>query len=186
MKKVLAVMIAVLILAGCANIGDEMARAMALRERIMKSEGCTFLSVITADYGDKLYEFTLDCKTDSVGNLTFTVVEPQSIAGISGRVSSKGGHLTFDDEALAFETMADGMITPVSGPWVLMNTLRGGYLSACGTDGAYLKLMLDDSYKEEALRLDVWLDAQDRPVKTEILWKGRRVLSLDVNNFEYL
>lgn len=186
MKKMLAVLIAVLILAGCANSGDGMSRAMALRERIMKSEGCVFSTVITADYGNKLYEFTLDCKTDSLGNLTFEVMKPASIVGITGTISGNGGHLTFDDKALAFETMADGMITPVSAPWVLINTLRSGYLSACGTDGEHLKILLDDSYKEEALRLEVWVDSQDRPVKTEILWKGSRVLSLDVKDFKYL
>ena len=186
MKKVLAVFIALFMLTGCAKSGDQMSRAMALREQIMKSEGCSFMAVITADYGDKIYNFTLDCKTDSTGNLSFTVVEPATIAGIQGAVSAGGGNLTFDDKVLAFETMADGMITPVSAPWVLMNSLRSGYLGACGTDGEYLKILLDDSYREEALRLEVWLDSQERPVRTEILWKGKRVLSLDVKNFAYL
>lgn len=186
MKKVLAVFIALFMLTGCAGSNQEMTRAISLRERIMKSEGCSFLSVITADYGDKIYEFTMDCKTDSEGNLKFSVVEPSTIAGIEGSVSANGGNFTFDDKVLAFETMADGMITPVSAPWVLMNTLTSGYLSACGNDGEYLKILLDDSYKEEALRLEVWVDAQDRPVRTEILWKGTRVLSVDVKNFAYL
>lgn len=186
MKRVFAALIVVLLVAGCTSIDGEMSRAIGLRDKILKSNGCAFTAVVTADYGDKLYAFTLDCKTDQAGNLTFTVVEPQSIAGIKGQISGEGGHLTFSDKALAFETMADGMISPVNAPWVFINTLRGGYLSACGTDGEYMKVLLDDSYKEEALHLEVWLDAQDNPIKTEILWKGSRVLSLDVKNFEYL
>ena len=186
MKRALAVIVAVLILAGCAGSDDEMSRAIAFREKLLKSAGCMFEATVTADYGEKLYTFTLACQTDSLGNLDFTVSEPESIAGIQGNIRVDGGHLTFDDKALAFETMADGMISPVSAPWVLINTLRSGYLSACGTDGEHLKLLLDDSYQEEALRLDVWLDSQDRPVRTEILWNGSRVLSVDVKNFEYL
>lgn len=186
MKKVLVALIAVLFLMGCSRSGDDMSRALAIRERILKSDGSVFETIITADYGDKIFTFTMDCRTDSAGNLSFKVLEPQSIAGIEGQISHDGGKLTFDDKVLAFETMADGLITPVSAPWVLINTLRSGYLSACGMDGEFLKILLDDSYKEEALRLDVWIDAMNIPFKTEILWKGSRVLSLDVKNFKYL
>lgn len=187
MIKVFAAVFALLILfTGCGRSDDDLSRAMALREQILQSNGCSFEAVITADYGDKLYTFTMDCETDSAGNLSFTVLEPQTIAGITGGISRDGGKLTFDDKVLAFETMADGLITPVSAPWVFMHTLRSGYLSACGMDGENLKILLDDSYKEEALRLDVWVDSQDRPFRTEILWKGSRVLSLDVKNFAYV
>lgn len=159
---------------------------MALRERLLQSNGYSFEAEITADYGDKIYEFSMLCTVDKSGNLMFSVTEPESISGISGTISGSGGRLTFDDTALTFELLADGEVSPVSAPWLLVRTLLGGYLSSCGTDGDDLRLTIDDSYEEDALQLDVWLDSDDLPDRAEILWQGRRVLSLDVEDFTFV
>ncbi len=157
---------------------------MAFRTKLLAGSA-TFDAAITADYGDKTYTFSADCVVDAQGELTFSVTEPQSIAGITGTVSAKGGKLTFDGHALAFELLADGQVTPVTGPWILMNTLRSGYLTSCGAEGEKLRLAIDDSYKDDALHLDIWLDGNDLPERGEILWQGRRILSIAVSNFKF-
>jgi len=162
-----------------------MDRAMALRSKLLL-QGAEFDAQITADYGDKMYTFSVSCIVDPQGKLYFTVNEPQSIAGIEGTLSSEGGKLTFLDQALAFPELADGQITPVCAPWVLMNTLRSGYLTSCAKEGEGLRLSIDDSYKDDALHLDIWLDGQDAPVRGEILWQGRRILSMEVKNFRFV
>jgi hypothetical protein len=47
-----------------------------------------------------------------------------------------------------------------------------------------LRLTIDDSYREDALTVDIWLDAQDTPVRAEILYDGRRILTLTIKNFQ--
>lgn len=157
---------------------------MALRTKLLAGS-VAFDAAITADYGDKTYTFAANCIVDTQGSLTFTVKEPESIAGITGTISANGGKLTFDEHALAFQMLADGQVTPVTGPWILMNTLRSGYLTSCGTEGQRIRLSIDDSYKDDALHLDIWLDADDLPERGEILWQGRRVLSISVSNFQF-
>jgi hypothetical protein len=49
-----------------------------------------------------------------------------------------------------------------------------------------IRVAIDDSYGEDALHLDIWLDENDLPKRGEILWKGRRILSLDIENFVFL
>ncbi len=186
MKRIFAVLLLMVCLTGCESSGNQMHRPMALREKLLKGNGCTFDAVITADYTDKVYTFSMACQVDGQGDLTFTVTDPSSISGITGSITTQGGHLTFDGKALAFEMLADGQVTPVSAPWLLMRTLRGGYLSACGQDGEYLRVTVDDSYEENALHLDIWLDSQDAPVRAEILWQGQRVVSLEVRSFLYM
>ena len=186
MKRIAAILCLVLMLTGCSGAGAELDRAMTLRAKLLAAQGVSFDSVITADYGDKTYTFSASCKIDGQGNLSFTVQEPKSIAGITGTVSQTGGKLTFDDKALAFDVLADGLVSPVSGPWLLMKTLRSGYLTSCGVQGDYLRLAIDDSYADDALHLDIWLDGGDIPVRGEILWQGRRILSLEVKNFQIL
>ena len=114
------------------------------------------------------------------------MAKPESIAGISGTVSKGSGKLTFDDQVLAFDILADNLISPVSGPWVLMETLRSGYLTSCSRDGDFLRVAIDDSYAENALHLEVWLDSNDIPQQCEIYWQGRRLLSMVVKNFTFL
>lgn len=160
---------------------------MSFRATLLSGMGCTFSAKITADYQEERYQFTLDCRCDEQGTLRFTVTQPDSISGISGVISGEGGKLVFDnDSALAFETLADGQITPVTAPWLLIKTLRGGYVKSCGSEGELVHVSIDDSYRDDALHLDVWMTEDDAPSHAEILWANRRILSLEITNFEIL
>lgn len=186
MKRMAALVCLLVCFSGCDKTPGEVERGMALRSAILQGAGCRFGAEITADYGDKVYAFSMDCEFDQQGNLNFTVTEPESIAGIRGSVSQEGGKLTFADTALCFETLVDDQVTPVTAPWVLMKTLRSGYLTSAGMEGERLRLSMDDSYEEDALRLDIWVSEEDKPLRGEILYRGRRILSVDVTNFEIL
>ena len=184
MKKLAALMIAMVILTGCTGKRDEMDRAMNLRAALLGSGGCSFTAHITADYGDELHEFSLYCEGMNNGDLGFRVEKPETISGITGRFKGKEGALTFDDVALTFPLLADGQVVPVSGPWIFLKTLLGGYLTACNQEEAYLRLTIDDSYEEDALQLEIWLNGEDIPVQAEILYDGRRILTMQIEDFE--
>lgn len=186
MKYVVSLVLAAVILSGCGAGATEMDRAICLRNALLQSRGCTFESVITADYGSKVYTFRMNCTLDENNTLTFVVLEPDTIAGISGKFASDGGKLIFDETVLAFPALTDGQLTPVSAPWILMNTLRAGYITACGIDGDGLRIRINDSYETDALTLDIYTDVNDIPVYGEILWKERRILSVDIRNFSFL
>lgn len=183
MKKLLGVLCVVLLFAGCSGKRGELDRAMGLRAELLACQGCSFEATITADYGDELHTFSMDCESDHRGNVSFAVTAPETIAGITGKINGEGGKLTFDDKALHFDLMADQQVTPVSSPWILMKTLLGGYLTSCGMDGEYLRLAVDDSYQDDALHLDIWLDEADLPVRGEIFFDNRRIVTLELKNF---
>lgn len=183
MKRLGAILLLVLLLAGCSETENRINRVLALRSALLKNN-CTFTAEVTADYGDKLFTFTLECAGDEEGNLTFSVTEPESISGITGTITGEGGFLTFDDAALQFDLLADGQVTPVSAPWLLLKTLRGGYLTCAGEDGEKLRVTIDDSYEDDALQLDIWLNSDNLPVQGEILYDGCRILSMTIGNFQ--
>lgn len=182
MKKAAALLLMLLMLPGCSMKEAELERAMTLRAGLLANT-CSFDAKITADYGDKIYTFAMNCQGDTQGNLRFAVTEPETIAGITGTITNDGGSLTFDDVALAFPLLADDQVTPVSAPWILLKTLRGGYLTSADQEGDLLRLTIDDSYEDDALQLDIWLSAEDRPVQADILYSGRRILTVEVSNF---
>ena len=183
MKRVILTGIFLVFLAGCKDSISEIERGMALRTRLLQATSCSFDAQITADYGDKLHQFSMTCQGNADGDLSFTVTAPETISGITGTVTQEKGSLTFDSKALYFELLADGQLAPVSSPWVLLKTLRSGYLTSAGTEDGLIRLTIDDSYEDGALQLDIWLDEQDLPQRAEILYDGRRILSLEVKNF---
>ncbi len=173
-------------LAGCAGENEEINRVMALRAKLLGSEGCSFAAEITADYGDSIYTFDVHCQGDSQGNLTFQVMEPESISGVTGRITAGVGALTFDDVAVEFPLLADDQVTPVSGPWIFLKTLLGGYLTSCGDEGENLRVTIRDSYEEEAFQMDIWINEEDMPIHAEILYDGRRILTMEIDDFEIM
>ena len=185
MKRILAMVLAVVLLSGCGGTDTGMKKAMELREMLLSAQSCSFDTDISADFGDKTYSFSMKCVFDREGNMSFTVTAPETIAGITGSVSYAGGKLTFDESALAFSLLADGELSPVSAPWLVIKTLRGGYLTACGTEGELLRLTIDDSYEEDAMQSDIWVKDY-APQYAEVVWQGRRILTLSIENFRLL
>ena len=149
---------------------------MSLRQRVLKAQHLQFQAEITADYGDTLSVFTLDCQASSQGDVTFQVLAPESIAGIAGTIQAGKGALTFDG-------LADGQLSPVSAPWLFLWVLRGGNLLSQGAEGELTRLTFRDGFREEDLLADVWLNADGIPVRAEFLHKGSRILSVDLPSF---
>jgi len=183
MKRLAVLM--VLLLTGCGVRHEELDRAMTFRAKLMASQGCAFDAVITADYGEELQEFSVSCQADPQGNLTFTVAKPESIAGISGTMAADGGDLRFDDKVLSFPLLAQGQVTPVSAPWLLVRTLLGGNVTACTEEDGMLRISAEDGFGEDALQVEIWL-REDQPKFAEIVWQNRRILTLEIENFRIL
>lgn len=163
-----------------------MERALTLRKRLLDAQGCSFDATVSADYGEYLHTFVLRCRADPDGILEFEVLAPDTISGITGQIDREQGKLTFDQEILAFSPLADGQIAPVTAPWILIHTLRGGYLESVADTDSGLLLSIDDSYADDALHLEIHLDGEDLPARSEIFWQGRRILSLQIENFQFL
>jgi hypothetical protein len=186
LKKWIALVLLVVTMTGCTGENRELEQMMSFRAKLLAGLGCSFDSVITADYGEEIYTFHVSCRGDEWGNLTFTVTEPESISGITGKIDGEGGKLTFDDQALAFAMLADGQITPVSAPWLLLRALRGGYVSFCGREENSLRVSIRDSYEEDTVKMDIWFHGGELPTYGEIIWDGRKILSIEISKFEIL
>lgn len=183
MKRATALLLAAVILTGCTPKNEALEQALKLRTKLLRTNTASFTTDIVADYGDKQQFFTLDCTADGEGTVSFRVVRPGSIEGIEGRIDGEDGRLTFGETALFFPLLADGQVTPVCAPWLFYKTLRSGYITSAGTSGDLTLVSIDDSYREDALHLDIWLNSSGIPVRSEILYRERKILSLDVKDF---
>ena len=180
--KIIGLLLAAFLLTGCGGENGELNRAMALRAKMLTASA-TFDAEITAEYGSEVHIFSVYCEGDSQGNLGFRVTAPETIADITGRIDGGEGKLTYRDTVLAFPLLAEDQLSPVSAPWIFYTTLRSGYLTSAGREEDLLRLTIDDSYEQNALTVDIWLDETDTPVRAEILYDGRRILTLVIKNF---
>ena len=186
LRTIWCFLLCVALLCGCSGGQHLIDRAMMLRSNLQTAKGCSFDAVITADYGDQIYTFAMGCQVDAHGNLFFTVLKPESITGIEGFFDAQGGKLTFDGHILTFPMLADGQVTPVSAPWIMYQTLIGGYFHTAVQEDKLLHVQIDDSYEDHALQLDIWLGEEDLPVHADVLYQGRRILTIEVEKFEIL
>ena len=186
MKRLFIVFMVLSILEGCGFGQEALDSALLFRKKLLLAEKCDIVCEISADYGDEIHTFTLACMTDRDGDVMFSVLEPESISEISGRISTLGGSLTFDDAVLGFPLLVDNTLSPVSAPWILINSLRNGYMVSCGKETDGMRLCVNDSYEDDALVLDVWFDMYMTPRYAEIFWRGRRILTINIEKFEML
>ena len=160
--------------------------ALQLRSDLQASLGCCFDAKITADYGDILYHFLLNCQTQGNGDLGFTVVEPEAISGIRGTISQEGGKILFEDKALFFEEVAQTGITPVAAPWLMLKALKSGYIKGAGLTDSGTLVQIDDSYSGSALNVNLNLDHNHLPYFAEMFYNNRRIMSIEIENFAIL
>ena len=186
MKRLLAFCLLCVLLFGCSNAQSQMDRALQLRQQLLSANGCSFTATISADYEDILYTFTLNCRADKQGGITFEVVSPEEIAGITGVISAQGGSLTFDDKMLAFPLVADGLISPVSMPWLVLRAAREGFIKSCGDNKEGICIVINDTYEQDAISVDLFTDGSDNPIHADIVWKGRRIGSIEITDFCYV
>jgi len=176
----------IILLSGCGNSHSPLDQALQLRETILKASTISFCADITADYGSEIYTFQMECTEKSEGDMTFTIISPDTIAGITGTISEDQPAFTFDDKILAFPPLADGQITPVMAPHVLLKILRGGYISACSSESDGYCIYLDDSYLENQLHVQVYTNTDFIPIRAEIVYNDYRILSLDISKYSTL
>ena len=180
MKRVLPLLLVFLM--GCSGGDPDMEEALALRSRCLSATSICFEAKIGADYIDSIEYFTLDCAFDGTGRMTFTVEEPGDIEGLAGSVTGTEGAVEFEDTVLAFPLMADERLSPLSAPWVLVKAIREGAILSAVREGELLHLTIDDSYADDALTVDLWLE--DGAVReAEIAWEGRRCVTMTVDDF---
>ena len=186
MKRVFALLLCMCIFTGCGISQNDLDLAMTLRSQLQQADGCSFVAQITADYQDEIQSFSLQCRSDRLGKVEFCVLAPDLIEGITGYISADDAALTFEDTVLVFSPLADGQIAPVVAPWLVLRSLKSGYLSATSADNDGYRIHIDDVYFGESVRIQVQISSNNLPVAAEIYWQGRRILSIQIQNFAYV
>lgn len=87
--------------------------ALAVRGEYLAMERCAAEVAVTADYGQRVYEFLLSAAVDGEETV-LTLREPELAAGITARIGEEGGALEYDGLALDTGPLdGDGLVPRV-------------------------------------------------------------------------
>lgn len=172
------------LLAGCAGEERSLSPAIQFRKELVQAGGCSFSADITADFGDTVQMFSMDCITDETDALHLTVQEPKTLAGITATVSEYGGKLTYDGMAMDFGLLANGNVIPAAAPAIVTACWTGEYISFAGDDGDYYRATYEKNFDDKKLIVETWYE-KGVPICAEICYNNERVIKITIRDFSF-
>ena len=159
-----------------------------IKSEYSKIKSITMIVSVTADYGNRVYEYKLRCvgKDDA---MDIEVMEPEGIKGIKAHISKDKAGLEFEGVTLdTGELFGDGL-SPLEAMPMMLNAWKSGYAMETwkekinGTQTLAVKYELSKAGNSKDTKHVVWFDLKSNlPVKAEILYDGYRVINCTFGN----
>jgi len=183
-----------LLLAGCKAPGggqegpDQL--AARIRAEYLSLTGWSARLAVRADYGERVYDFTLDAAWEKDGETVLTVVEPELIAGITARVGKEGAVLEYDGMSLSTGAVSEEGMDPLEAVPFLMEQLTAGYMASCSyeteDERELLRVLCRDPEREEGTGTEcaLYFDPESHDLaRAELFWDGFAALTAVFETF---
>ena len=132
-----------LLLSGCKGGGENTPEtaALALRDTYKDLAGWSSTVDITAEVGNKVFDFTLDARWQREGETVLVITAPELLAGITARSRDGETVREYDGVGLSLGLLDGRGLTAVSAvPWV-MDQIARGYMATCAWAGGEKELL---------------------------------------------
>lgn len=189
-KGALMILSLALLLTGCgAREASPDEEALALRTAYLSMTSFQATAEITADYGDRAYQYTAQCEGNArEGSLTVTA--PESIAGTG--TAWKDGETALDYEGISLETgqLSPDGLSPADALPVILAACQSGAIVESGwtawgeAENCLYLLVQNPNTDAEESRVAVWADPETGALlQAEILWEENRVIAFAFSQF---
>ena len=187
MKRYAAMLICLAaLLSGCAAEQTD-TRAEDLQRKYAAMDGYAATVELTTAERDESTRYRLDVKSEG-GETRVTVLEPETIAGVSATVSGDALSLVYDGMALSAGGAATEL-NAVNGTDAVVRAAAEGFIAEHNHerygDADALRLCLETELNGETLHVAVWFDEQDAPLYAEIERDGWVMQYLEFTNFTF-
>ena len=118
-----------LLLSACGGgeLGDRSEQlALDIRGDYLAMTACTATAEMTADYGQRVYEYSME------GETVLSITAPENIAGIQARIQNGETALEYDGVRLETGPLNEQGLSPVDALPVLLAAAREGFIAECG------------------------------------------------------
>lgn len=179
--KIAVPMLLLLLLCACGAGETSAQTPVRFRTSLTEAGGCDFAAAVTADYGDYIRQFSLNCSAE-IGNTTLTVTAPDNAAGITAAVSGDKATVSFGDTILAVEEFSTRKISPMAAPYILERAWSTGYISSTGMDGEWEAVEYLLGYGSDQLTILTCFSGQ-LPLRAEISDGESTLIICEITDF---
>ena len=167
-------------------------QALAIRSSYLERTGCTAQLRVTADYGQRVYAYTVNV-TATQEETVLVVVQPAELAGVTVRINGEHSRLEYDGAILETGALDEDGLTPLSAVPVLLESARSEFIDSCTAEALgerdALRILCRDPEKAagQGREVTLWFDTRTRAlVRGEIAVDGYRVIVCEFLEFSLL
>ena len=190
MRKVILLfaLMTTVLLSGCADGGAQQAldTALTIRSTFLNDPQCAFRASLSADYGQRVYDFELDV-TRNAEETVLTVISPELVAGITARLREETGFLEYDGLCLETGPLTSDGMSPLSAVPAMFDAIRGAYILTCGyTQDGLLRVDYGDPEQpaDSGTQFSIWFDPTTfNPTRGEVTCDGFRCVTCTFSLF---
>lgn len=179
-----AALMMTLLLCSCKAEANAAQAALDIRSAMLASSLWELEANLRADYGEAVYDYTLQCHFTRSGPSTVTILSPNLIAGVTATVSDGGSSLSFEDVELDTGKLPNAQLTPMGALPAIAESWCTGYISSAsyekydGQDCVAVTYLC--GYGSEEVEYRTWFLRQGlTPVYGEIVSQGETVVFID-------
>ena len=191
-RRLACIPMIVLLLALCACGGGKSEDELALEMRLyyLEIESCAGTMALTADYGARIYEYTLGFNWTQDGETVLTIEAPEELAGMTARAAAGETYLLFDEVQLETGPLSADGLSPMDALPAILNYIFTGYIAECGTeildDVACLRVQYraPEADRGSGLEAALWFDKTDYALRrAELQNDGFTVICADITDW---
>lgn len=168
MRKALCalMMTLVLSLSACGGSQEPGAEELALdiRAKYLEMTACTGHVALTADYGQRVYDYGVDFTWEREGETVLTLTAPENVAGISARIAQGETALEYDGMMVETGPLDGAGLSPVDAVPALLAYAREGFMAECaledwdGEERLHITCRDPESSPGQGTEAQLWLE----------------------------
>ena len=181
--KLLALMIILTLLTACSPSITNIDKMAEIRTDFIAAERLELTASLTADYGDRVYDFRVKYTGDSQKG-KIEILAPESIAGITAEVDISGVTLVYDDARMETGRFINDGLSPVEAIPMLISGWQKGIIKLLSEErlDSYDTLSMTTDITEPA-QAKTWFDKNTLiPIRSEISENGKMVIQCKFEN----
>lgn len=187
-KRICALMMTLVLLTGCSRGGQGANRsaeelALSIRAEYLAMTAFTASADIKADYGQRVYEYSVNLSWMKDGDVCLTVTAPEDVSGITARIQNGMSYLEFDGVSLETGVLSGTGLSPIEAIPALMDYLLTGYIAVCDFETVGQQEVLwfccrdPEGVAGTGIEAEFWFDKNSHALqRTEILSDGYCVI----------
>lgn len=172
-----------LALCGCGGADSDNDLTLALRSDFLSREAISGTMDLTADYGQRVYEYTVEFSGTQKDGLTLVITAPDEVAGITAKIDAGQTFLTFDGVQLETGPLNEEGLSPLDALPALLTAMESGYIAETGSellgDQEVLRICCREPEAQpgQGLETVLWFDkAQKTLLRGELRSDGSTVI----------